>query len=250
MRRAGGCLRLCFYSDKATPRDGLRPDHAGSFEALYWTILDFPQWVRTRGVLKWFRFAYCLEQDLEDAEASISVVMKHVLKVSFKPDRDPMDHGLFVNEPQSCSAQTVQACSHITSTSVQWLNLRSLHGSQSSPVFSRIVTKIRWVHSPVLTPQAVLLRPLPVYTRIAFLLHRHLHRSHRVRHRHLHRHSQQVRNGTWTGSTPSLRLHPVMVQPVHQVTWPTVWRQTTTGYAIADIFFVMGGRRGGVLSTR
>ena len=93
MTRAGGCLRLCFYNDKVTPRNNLRPDHAGSFEALYWTILDFPQWVRTRGVLKWFRFAYCLEQDLEDAEASISVVMKHVLKVSFKPDRDPMDHG-------------------------------------------------------------------------------------------------------------------------------------------------------------
>ena len=45
---AAGPARVVLYADEATPGNQLRPDKARSYYAIYWTIAEYPDWLRSR----------------------------------------------------------------------------------------------------------------------------------------------------------------------------------------------------------
>ncbi len=47
-RADGGCLSLCLYTDEVVPRNKLRPDMGGKYQAVYFQVLDFPDFIRSR----------------------------------------------------------------------------------------------------------------------------------------------------------------------------------------------------------
>ena len=52
---------IALYVDEVTPGNPLRPDTARKYQAVYWTFLQMPTWLRTRssaGHFGWFTFAY------------------------------------------------------------------------------------------------------------------------------------------------------------------------------------------------
>ena len=44
-----------FYMDEVVPRNQLRPEKARTYQAIYWSLLQFPNWFRTReNAIGWF----------------------------------------------------------------------------------------------------------------------------------------------------------------------------------------------------
>ena len=51
--------RLVFYTDEVCPANSEnRPDKGRAYYAFFWTILDLPDWFRSRSELPYFVFAY------------------------------------------------------------------------------------------------------------------------------------------------------------------------------------------------
>ena len=40
--------RICIYCDEVAPGNALRPDFGRKYHAIYWTILELPEWFRRR----------------------------------------------------------------------------------------------------------------------------------------------------------------------------------------------------------
>ena len=51
---AGKQCRLAFYTDSVTPGNVLRPDKGRTFEAVYWTFMELPDWFRSQASDGWF----------------------------------------------------------------------------------------------------------------------------------------------------------------------------------------------------
>lgn len=60
-RKPGGLLTIILYLDEATPGNQLRPDNGRACQCVFWSILEFPQWFRSRN-LGWLPFSYVLFQ--------------------------------------------------------------------------------------------------------------------------------------------------------------------------------------------
>ena len=45
----GGIGRLALYFDEVKPGNVLRPDKGRSLQCVYWTLMDLPDWFRSRG---------------------------------------------------------------------------------------------------------------------------------------------------------------------------------------------------------
>ena len=89
---ASGCpnntLRLALYTDEVVPRNKLRPDVGGKYQAVYFQVVDFPDFIRSRLQLRWFTFGYASCADLREAGAEVSDLVAAVLKSWFG---DPWD---------------------------------------------------------------------------------------------------------------------------------------------------------------
>ena len=74
------------YTDGATPGNVLRPDKGRSFIAVYWTILELPEFLRHRD-LGWFPFGFLKATTLSKIpfDAPLSHVVSRILKVFFHP---------------------------------------------------------------------------------------------------------------------------------------------------------------------
>jgi hypothetical protein len=79
----GGCLSLSLYTDEVVPRNKLRPDAGGKYQAVYFQIMDFPDWIRHRFPLRWFTFGYASARELEDAGVGVGQLMRCVLRSWF-----------------------------------------------------------------------------------------------------------------------------------------------------------------------
>ena len=54
---------IALYIDEVTPGNPFRPDKARSYQAIYWTILQLPTWLRIReNAFGWFTFSYVKSQ--------------------------------------------------------------------------------------------------------------------------------------------------------------------------------------------
>ena len=72
-------LRLCFYLDDVVPGNCRRPDHARSYVAVYWTMLDLPDWMlqSTEG---WFYLAFVPKALWRKMPGEQSQLMRILLK--------------------------------------------------------------------------------------------------------------------------------------------------------------------------
>lgn len=75
----GLSLHAVIYMDKTTPGNQLRPDCGRSFEAVYWTLFEFPEHMRRR-VANWFTFMYVQVKDLKATGCKVTEVMRFVVE--------------------------------------------------------------------------------------------------------------------------------------------------------------------------
>ena len=74
--------RLCIYADETTPGNVHRPDKGRQYMAVYWTLLDFPNWFRS-GPAGWLPFAFIDHEALASLAAGLSSFITFVLHVFF-----------------------------------------------------------------------------------------------------------------------------------------------------------------------
>ena len=55
---AGKQCKVAFYNDSVTLGNVLRPDAGRTFEAFYWTFIEFPDWFRSKASQGWFAVAF------------------------------------------------------------------------------------------------------------------------------------------------------------------------------------------------
>ena len=77
----GSPAKICFYVDEVKPGNALRPEKARTYQAFYWTILQLPDRLRTRGRMPgWITLAIIPSESMIDAGLSMSVLMATLLK--------------------------------------------------------------------------------------------------------------------------------------------------------------------------
>ena len=79
-----GVLHCSLYTDGVTPRNKLRPDKAGSFEVVRFTLLEFPHWMRTRTGLRWLSVGYAMHKKMKDAGITVWRLLAMFLKTLFR----------------------------------------------------------------------------------------------------------------------------------------------------------------------
>ena len=72
----GGILRLCLYTDEVVQRNKLRPDMGGKYQAVYFQIMDLPDWIRARAPLRWFKFGYVSVAQIHTAGVGVEQLMR------------------------------------------------------------------------------------------------------------------------------------------------------------------------------
>ena len=73
-------MKLSLYTDEVVPRNKLRPDMGGKYQAVYFQVLDLPEYIRARLPLRWFTFGYASVSDVVDAEVDVCQLEKVVLR--------------------------------------------------------------------------------------------------------------------------------------------------------------------------
>jgi hypothetical protein len=79
-----GVGHLVFYIDGCSPGKSTRPD-ARKIEAVYWTILEYPSWFRSR-ICGWFGCIFELESQLKLADISQSSLIRFILRIFLAPE--------------------------------------------------------------------------------------------------------------------------------------------------------------------
>ena len=63
----GGEGHVVWYSDECKPGNALRPEPARTFNGIYWTLAEFPDWYRNKCDTAWMPCAYVLSAELKHA---------------------------------------------------------------------------------------------------------------------------------------------------------------------------------------
>jgi hypothetical protein len=84
---SGKTCRLAFYCDGVKPGNVLRPDLGRSFEAVYWTFMEFPDYFRSRCAFGWLPLCFLPCIRVQQLPAGMSSIAKEILKLFFSPDR-------------------------------------------------------------------------------------------------------------------------------------------------------------------
>ena len=78
--------RTVFYTDEVFPANSeRRPDKGRAFYAFYWTILELPDWFRSRSEIPYFVFAY-VPSKLIANQFSLTRLFKKIIHVFFAQD--------------------------------------------------------------------------------------------------------------------------------------------------------------------
>ena len=90
-------LTIALYTDGVVPRNQIRPDKAGSFEAVRITVCEFPHWLRTRKGLRWIPICYPKHDDMDDHKLTISNIATELLKSWFPSGASKsFENGIFL----------------------------------------------------------------------------------------------------------------------------------------------------------
>jgi len=82
----GKTCKIAFYNDSVTPGNVLRPDAGRTFEAFYWTFMDFPDWFRSKASQGWFAVAFVAATSMAKVKGGIAALAKAFVKLFFNPD--------------------------------------------------------------------------------------------------------------------------------------------------------------------
>ena len=91
----GQPARLVFYVDDVTPGNALRPDRGRTVTCVYWTVLQFPAWLRTRSH-GWFTLCTIRASKLAACAGKVSGFLSRLLMRIFVEGRDLRDPGIRV----------------------------------------------------------------------------------------------------------------------------------------------------------
>ena len=80
-----GVGRVALYMDGTTPGNQMRPDHGRTYDAIYWTIMEFPHSFRSRDEIGWIPFAFVTKKDLVATGTSEAVLMDYVVRRFWDP---------------------------------------------------------------------------------------------------------------------------------------------------------------------
>jgi hypothetical protein len=83
---SGKVCRLALYCDGVKPGNVLRPDMGRSFEAVYWTFMELPDYFRSRCAFGWLPLCFVKSSTVQTLPAGMSSVAKELLKLFFPPD--------------------------------------------------------------------------------------------------------------------------------------------------------------------
>ena len=73
--------RACLYIDDVKPGNIKHPDLARTYTAVYWAVMDLPDWMLHRvESIGWLPVLYVLQQDLQNAKVTASALMNAVVK--------------------------------------------------------------------------------------------------------------------------------------------------------------------------
>ena len=70
-----GILRLCLYTNEVVLRNRLCRDMGGKYQAVYFQIMDLPDWIRARAPLRWFTCGYVFVAHMDDADVGVGQLM-------------------------------------------------------------------------------------------------------------------------------------------------------------------------------
>ena len=126
---SGKVCRIAIHNDNVKLGSVLRPDRGRTFEAFYWTFLEFPDWFRSKSSLSWFVFCFVEAVNLVEIPGALAVVAKAVVRV-FSRHRGK----LATSRPLACCSNAVlrkctcelssAACSAMRRQSRRWLVAR------------------------------------------------------------------------------------------------------------------------------
>ena len=77
--------RFILYLDDVTPGNALRPDHGRKYYALYWSLIEFPSWLRSRKIA-WAPLCFVSLSTLGGIDSGISVVCALLLEQIWSDD--------------------------------------------------------------------------------------------------------------------------------------------------------------------
>ena len=79
--------RLVFYTDEVFPCNSeRRPDKGRAYYAFFWTILDLPDWFRSRSELPYFVFSYVPSKKIMANQFSLTRLFKKIIRIFYPPD--------------------------------------------------------------------------------------------------------------------------------------------------------------------
>ena len=76
--------RIAIYVDEVVPGNALRPDPGRAFYAWFWTILEWPDWYRSRKA-GWFDLCVMKAKDVAAIPGGVSAIAVHILKMFWDP---------------------------------------------------------------------------------------------------------------------------------------------------------------------
>ena len=133
MSSSPGGLHICFYLDRAKPGSNTqRPDIARTHQCIYWSVLQFPSWFRSRRC-GWIPFAYVEANSQIQVGVSDSMLVRFLCQVFDPPNAEPcFSRGFGVVGPDG--TVVVCRCSRYLSVAdweqhVKTFNLKGYNGS-------------------------------------------------------------------------------------------------------------------------
>lgn len=82
-----GALAIALYTDGVVPRNKTRPDKAGSFETIRFTLTEFPHWLRCRVGLRWIPLMYQTHDAMDATGVTVSMVTARISEYVFLAER-------------------------------------------------------------------------------------------------------------------------------------------------------------------
>jgi hypothetical protein len=121
----------------------LRPEKARTLQAIYWTFVDFPQWILQRTAC-WFTFGTIRSSIVKDLAGNVSGLMARVLKTFFPEHGHSFTRGVTIRNGDESIIVTAAFIGFLTDDKA----LTEIGGSKgaSGNPFSRRPTALTAMH--------------------------------------------------------------------------------------------------------
>ena len=108
-----GEINIVFYLDNATPGNEKRPDHGRSAQCIYFTVLQFPAWFRSRRN-GWIPFAYVFARDQLEVDLTHTMLVRWMVRIFDDPNSELSFSKGFGVRGAAGNVTVVRAAGHLT----------------------------------------------------------------------------------------------------------------------------------------